>query len=147
MSLAMTVDEREAYLADLHVGVVSVGGEDGRGPLSVPIWYRYDPGGLLSFVTGGNSRKTRALRETGRCSFCVQNEDPPYRYVSVEGPVVAIEPVDEEERRLIARRYLGTERGDAYIAATAAEERGSVTVRMRPEHWLSADFGKLGGSA
>jgi len=145
MSLAMTVEEREAFLAALHVGVVSVAGGDGRAPLTVPIWYRYEPGGVLSFVTGGNSRKTRALRETGRCSFCVQNEDLPYRYVSVEGPVVAIEPVDEEERRLIARRYLGVEGGDAYITATAGEVRGSVTVRMRPEHWLSADYSRLGG--
>jgi PPOX class probable F420-dependent enzyme len=145
MTLVMTVDERQAYLADLHVGVVSVAGEDGRAPLIVPIWYRYEPGGLLSFVTGGNSRKTRALREAGRCSVCAQDEAPPYKYVTVEGPVVAIDPVDEEERRLIARRYLGTEGGDAYIAATANERQSSVTIRMRPEHWLSADFGKLGG--
>jgi nitroimidazol reductase NimA-like FMN-containing flavoprotein (pyridoxamine 5'-phosphate oxidase superfamily) len=144
MTLAMTVEEREAYLADLHVGVVSVAGEDDRAPLTVPIWYRYEPGGLLSFVTGESSRKTRALRETGRCSFCVQTEGLPYRYVSVEGPVVAIEPVDEDERRVIARRYLGTEAGDAYIEATANERTGSVTVRMRPQHWLSADFGKMG---
>jgi PPOX class probable F420-dependent enzyme len=144
MSLQMTVEEREAYLADLHVGVVSVAGRDGRAPLAVPIWYRYEPGGLLSFVTGGNSRKTRALRETGRCSFCVQNEDIPYRYVTVEGPVVAIQPVDEEERRLIAHRYLGTEGGDAYIVATAGDRLNSVTVRMRPEHWLSVDYGKMG---
>jgi nitroimidazol reductase NimA-like FMN-containing flavoprotein (pyridoxamine 5'-phosphate oxidase superfamily) len=145
MSLAMTVEEREAYLADLHVGVLSVAGEDGRAPLAVPIWYRYEPGGLLSFVTGGSGRKMRALRETGRCTFCVQTEELPYRYVTAEGPVVAIEQVDEEERRLIARRYLGPDAGDAYIAATADEVRGSVTVRIRPEHWLSADFGKLGG--
>jgi len=144
MTLVMTVDERQAYLADLHVGVVSVAAADGRAPLTVPIWYGYEPGGLLSFVTGENSRKTRALREAGRCSVCAQDEALPYKYVTVEGPVVAIDPVDEEERRLIARRYLGTEGGDAYIAATANERLTSVTIRIRPEHWLSADFGKLG---
>jgi nitroimidazol reductase NimA-like FMN-containing flavoprotein (pyridoxamine 5'-phosphate oxidase superfamily) len=145
MSLAMTVEEREAYLADLHVGVVSVAGEEGRAPLAVPIWYRYEPGGVLSFITGESGRKARPLRETGRCTFCVQTEEPPYRYVTVEGPVVAIEPVDEEERRLIARRYLGVEGGDAYIAATPSEGPGSITVRMRPQHWLSADYSKLAG--
>ena len=144
MTLVMTVDERQAYLAGLHVGVVSVADGDDRAPLIVPIWYRYEPGGLLSFVTGANSRKTRALRKAGRCSVCAQDEALPYKYVTVEGPVVAIDPVDEEERRLIARRYLGTEGGDAYIAATANERLTSVTVRMRPEHWLSADFGKMG---
>jgi nitroimidazol reductase NimA-like FMN-containing flavoprotein (pyridoxamine 5'-phosphate oxidase superfamily) len=145
MTLAMTLDERRAYLADLHVGVVSVAEGVGRAPLTVPVWYHYEPGGLLSFVTGANSRKTRALREAGRCSVCAQDESLPYKYVTVEGPVVAIEPVDEEERRLIARRYLGVEGGDAYVAATANERLSSVTVRMRPEHWLSADFGKMGG--
>ena len=145
MTLVMTADERQAYLADLHVGVVSVAEGDGRAPLTVPIWYRYDPGGLVSFITGANSRKARALREAGRCSVCAQDEAPPYKYVTVEGPVVAIDPVDEDERRLIARRYLGAEGGDAYIAATANERLTSVTVRVRPEHWLSADYGKLGG--
>lgn len=145
MTLVMTLDERQSYLAELHVGVVSVAGGDGRAPLTVPIWYRYEPGGLLSFITGANSRKAHALRAAGRCSVCAQDEAPPYKYVTVEGPVVAIDPVDEDERRQIARRYLGAERGDAYIAATPNEGPTSVTFRVRPEHWLSADFGKMGG--
>ena len=29
-------------------------------------------------------------------SVCVQTETPPYQYVSVEGPIVAIEPADVE---------------------------------------------------
>jgi hypothetical protein len=38
MSLAMTKPEREAFLADVHVGVISIP-EPGRGPLTVPVWY------------------------------------------------------------------------------------------------------------
>ena len=38
MSLTMTNEEREAFLADVHVAVISVA-EDGHGPLVVPIWY------------------------------------------------------------------------------------------------------------
>jgi nitroimidazol reductase NimA-like FMN-containing flavoprotein (pyridoxamine 5'-phosphate oxidase superfamily) len=46
MSTAMLKDEREAFLADLHVGVISVA--DGhRGPMTVPIWYLYEPGGRI----------------------------------------------------------------------------------------------------
>ena len=52
MSLAMTKQERETFLADLHVGIISIP-EDGRGPLTVPIWYSYEPGGELR---GRNSR-------------------------------------------------------------------------------------------
>ena len=44
MSMKMTAAEREAFLADLHVGVLSIARE-GRAPLSAPIWYDYEPGG------------------------------------------------------------------------------------------------------
>ena len=37
MSLAMTVQEREAYLADVHVAIVSVADDSGWAPLAVPI--------------------------------------------------------------------------------------------------------------
>ena len=41
MSLIMTKEEREAFLADVHVGIISIS-DDGRGPLTVPVWYAYD---------------------------------------------------------------------------------------------------------
>ena len=41
-NLTMSKDEREAFLADLHVGVFSVVGE-GDAPLTAPIWYSYEP--------------------------------------------------------------------------------------------------------
>ena len=37
----MTKEERAAFLADVHVGVLAVD-EPGRGPLSLPIWYLVD---------------------------------------------------------------------------------------------------------
>ena len=49
MALTMTKEEREAFLADVHVAVVSVV-EDGHGPLVVPIWYSYEPGGEVGGV-------------------------------------------------------------------------------------------------
>jgi ABC transporter substrate binding protein len=51
MSLTMTKEEREALLADVHVAVISVE-EDGYGPLVVPIWYSYEPGGEVRIITG-----------------------------------------------------------------------------------------------
>ena len=41
--LAMTKEEREASLAHVHVGVISIP-EEGRGPLTGPIWYAYELG-------------------------------------------------------------------------------------------------------
>jgi hypothetical protein len=81
MSLAMTKREREAFLADLHVGIISIP-EEGRGPLTVPIWYSYEPGGELRVVTARTSRKAQLLQHAGRFSVCVQTETPPYKYVS-----------------------------------------------------------------
>jgi nitroimidazol reductase NimA-like FMN-containing flavoprotein (pyridoxamine 5'-phosphate oxidase superfamily) len=150
MSLVMTREERERFLADVHVGVISIAEEE-RGPLAVPIWYAYEPGGELRIITERDSRKGRLLAKAGRFSLCAQTEDPPYRYVSVEGPIVAIDPADtERDARPMARRYLGETLGDRYIAATSGDgaERGSsVLVRMRPERWLTVDYAKEYGSA
>lgn len=144
MSLAMTKDEREAFLAGLHVGVLAIA-EPGRGPLTVPIWYDYEPGGELWVITDRDSRKGRLLARAGRVSLCAQSEAPPYQYVSVEGPIVAIEPADRERHaRPMARRYLGAELGDRYVEGTAEEREaaGSVLVRVRPERWLTVDYRK-----
>jgi len=144
MSLAMSRAEREAFLAGTHVAIVSIA-EDGRGPLTVPVWYRYRPGGDVYFATGGASRKARLLERAGRASLCVQTEAAPYLYVSVEGPTT-IEPVDfERDTREMAVRYLGPEMGAAYLAATYPDGVTSeILVCLRPERWWSADFRKFG---
>ena len=142
MSRTMTTTERERFLADVRVGIISIA-EEGRGPLTVPIWYGYMPGGELSVWMEKGSRKTRLLESVGRFSLCVQSEQRPYQYVSVEGPITAIEAVDRErDARPIARRYLGVEAGDAYIddMADSLDSGAQIVVRMRPERWLTADY-------
>jgi nitroimidazol reductase NimA-like FMN-containing flavoprotein (pyridoxamine 5'-phosphate oxidase superfamily) len=143
MSLKMTTPEREAFLADLHVGVISIA-EDGRGPLTAPIWYDYEPGGELWILTERSSRKGRLLQEVTRFSLVAQTETPPYKYVSVEGPITSIEKSDpERDERPMAHRYLGPELGDRYIEATRADgEVDNILVRMRPQRWLSTDYSK-----
>src|SRR5215470_13858503 len=135
MSRTMTIAERELFLADVHVGVISIA-EEGRGPLTIPIWYGYTPGGEVSIWTAKASRKALLLQQTGRFSLCVQNEQRPYKYVSVEGPITAIEPVNlERDARPMRQRYLGV---DAGASTTIKEEE--IVFRMRPEHWLTADY-------
>ena len=144
MTLAMTRPEREAFLAETRVGIVSIP-EAGRGPLAVPVWYSYEPGGDVRFVTGGESRKARLLRAAGRLSLCVQTETAPYRYVTVEGPATIGRPDFERDVRRTALRYLGEQMGETYLQATAAEREGSVLVTVRPRRWLSVDYRKWGG--
>jgi nitroimidazol reductase NimA-like FMN-containing flavoprotein (pyridoxamine 5'-phosphate oxidase superfamily) len=148
MSLNMSRKEREAFLADVHVGIISIA-DDGRAPLAVPIWYGYAPGGEVWVVTERGSRKGVLLEKARRFSLCAQNEAPPYRYVSVEGPVTSIAPSQlERDERPLAHRYLGREMGERYLEATGgADARAqNVVVRMRPERWLTVDYGKQFGS-
>jgi nitroimidazol reductase NimA-like FMN-containing flavoprotein (pyridoxamine 5'-phosphate oxidase superfamily) len=138
----MSRTEREAFLAGVHVGVLGVD-EPGHGPLTVPVWYAYVPGGTVDVITAAQSRKAACLRAAGRFTLCAQTEDVPYRYVSVEGPItVGDDPVGEDERRAMAYRYLGVEIGDLYLAATADEAAASVVFRMEPERWRTTDFAK-----
>ncbi len=145
MSLAMTKQEREAFLADLHVGVISIE-EPGRGPLTVPIWYDYQPGGELWIITDRGSRKGKA-----------------------PGGGRALQPLRPDgDRPLQVRDRRGTDRlrrGDGHGArgplhgpplsrsrswgtstwrrpAPTRSERETVCFRMRPEHWLTVDYAK-----
>ena len=139
---SMTKQEREAFLADVHVGIISIG-HTGRAPLTVPIWYSYEPGGLVTIITGRDSRKAALIEKQMEFSLCVQTETGLYKYVSVEGPVTAIErKVDPAERRAMAHRYLGQKTGDSYLANTAERDDEDIVVRMRPRRWLTVDYAK-----
>jgi nitroimidazol reductase NimA-like FMN-containing flavoprotein (pyridoxamine 5'-phosphate oxidase superfamily) len=141
-SFALSRSEAEKFLADLHVGVFSVS-DDRRGPITVPLWYLYEPGGDILLVTPRTSRKIPLVQAIGRASFCVQDERPPFRYVSVEGPAT-VETVPTEPYVLQqAVRYLGRARGEAYTRQTADYRAEEVLVRIRPARWFSADFESL----
>lgn len=135
----MITAEMERFLQDLHVAIISIPLKN-RGPLTVPIWYAYEPGGEVRFMTFRDSWKAKLLKMGLRISLCVQDENPPYKFVSVEGPVVAIHDADmEQEIRPMVYRYLGQEGGDRYIKETYPnpEDPGEVYVQMKPERWYS----------
>lgn len=136
--LAMTEDERQAFLADLHVGVLAVERSDGP-PLAVPVWYRYEPGGAVELSTERDSVKGRLVQAAGRASLCVQSEVLPYAYVSVEGPV-SFADADRATRIDIATRYMGEQMGRAYVESTSGDD---VLLRLTPERWFSVDYSKL----
>ena len=136
---SMTQAEKQAFLADVHVGVLALNDGD-RGPLKVPMWYEYEHGGELWFLTGSQLRKGRLIQVGTRVSLVAQTEDAPYQYVSVEGPVTAIAPADPELEGLpMAVRYLGPEKGKQYFDSMS---EWGVTVRVRPERWLAVDYSK-----
>jgi PPOX class probable F420-dependent enzyme len=139
-SFVMTAEEREAFLSGLHVGVLAVE-RAGRAPLAVPVWYDYSPGGELLIWMERDTVKDRAITAAGRLSLAVQDENPPYKYVTVEGPVVANDqPPTREQALRIAGRYWPEAEAKAYVDSALGER--SVLVRVRPEKWLSNDQGK-----
>lgn len=135
----MTTEQREEFLADLHVGILSIQ-RDGKGPLALPIWYRYDNGQVVIHM-GRDSVKAKLLRRHGRASLTVQDETPPYRYVMVEGPVAVAH--EDEDITEMAVRYLGDELGRRYAADNPVTDE-SVVARLTPERWLTTDYGSTG---
>lgn len=135
---AFSETERQQFLSDKHVGVLSVAA-DGRPPASVPIWYDYTPGGTIRIMTGTSSRKAKLIERAGAVTLVVQREEPPYQYVVVEGTVVdSTTPAPADLQEAIAIRYLGEEGGRAFVRSMEGVEE--VLFTIRPDKWLSADF-------
>lgn len=142
MPAPMTREEREEFLAGVHVGVLSVD-DPGRGPLSVPVWYLYAPGGEILLVTRPEARKAKLLRAGTPVSFLVQTEELPPKYVSIQGRVASTTPAEvERDLKPVVRKYLGAEVGDAYVDNTRPDGTDEIVVRIRPERWYSRDFGR-----
>ncbi|MGK0274657.1 MAG: nitroimidazol reductase NimA-like FMN-containing flavoprotein [Ilumatobacter sp.] len=139
----MTHAEREAFLADIHVGVLSIA-RQGKGPLALPIWYLYADGKVLISMSG-SSVKADLLRKRQRATLTVQQEAPPYRYVMVEGPVT-LAPNDPDTKEIdtkeLATRYLGAEMG-AWYAKNNPPTEDSVVAHLAPEQWLTVDYSKV----
>lgn len=146
MPEVLTVEERQEFLAAVRVGVLTVAPEQpDRAPLAVPLWYSYTPEAGVTVLTSRDSRKARAIEASRQFSLAVQDEGLPYRYVTVEGPVVEVRRC-ELERDLVpmAVRYLGEQAGRAYGQAWlewGGAETDLVYV-MRPVYWNTADFAK-----
>ncbi len=146
MSTSMTTEEREAFLREAHIGVLSIP-EPGKGPLTSPVWYDYAPSGMIWFLTQKTARKGQLLSVGNRISFLVQTTTPPYKYVSIEGPVSHIGPSDRlKDLQPMAQRYLGEQGGKDYAAALAKRyaQGNAIKIEIRPERWLTVDYKKRG---
>jgi pyridoxamine 5'-phosphate oxidase-like protein len=140
-SPALSVHDRELFLAEPHIAALSVSAGQGRGPLTVPIWYQYAPGGEAWVLTPADSRKARLIQAAGRFTLMVQRVLPTIRYVSVEGPVTRTIAGTDELLREITVRYLPPEKALAYIEWASAELGEQVAIYLRPQRWLSSDLG------
>ncbi|MDT9697004.1 pyridoxamine 5'-phosphate oxidase family protein [Streptomyces sp. P17] len=141
--MALTREQREQFLAEPHVAALAVHAGEGRGPLTVPIWYQVEDDGNMWIMTGLDSRKNQLISAAGRYTLMVDRLEPTIRYVSVEGPVVETVPATIDDLREIAARYLPADKVDGYVDFAWKNHGEQVVVRMRPERWVSSDLGTV----
>ncbi len=152
MPRPLTEPKRQAFLAEPHVAVLSVASDDDRPPLTVPVWYAYRPGGNVSFSTGTQgrkARKTRLIENAGVLSLSVQRAEFPYKYVTVEGTVVRTDrPPTAEQMLAVVRRYLPEDMAQGFVTAELDNPGPELVLfTIRPDRWLTFDFGDEDGSA
>jgi PPOX class probable F420-dependent enzyme len=129
-----TLDDEEirAFLTEgTRTGKLAVTRLDGS-PIVVPIWFVVDDDGSLVFTTFHDTIKGKSLRRDGRVSLCVDEEEPPYAFVRVDGSASLSE--DPAALRTwatrIAARYMGAGEADAYGERNSVA--GELLVRVTP---------------
>ena len=127
----MTADETRAFLlaGTRTAALVTVRG-DGR-PHVAPVWFTLDGDDLL-FNTGQDTVKGANLRRDRRVALMVDDEEPPFAFVSIEGDVSLSDDLDTMRywATRIAARYMGDDQADAYGKRNAVP--GELLVRVRP---------------
>lgn len=116
---------------------VATVGADGR-PHVAPVWFDLDDDGSLVFNTGASTLKGRNLRRDPRVSVCVDDERPPFGFVTVEGLADISDDLAEVRRwaSRIGGRYMGTDRAEEF--GTRNGVAGELLVRVRPERVVAA---------
>jgi PPOX class probable F420-dependent enzyme len=130
MAQTMTEDEWRAFVqTGTRTGKAAVTSADGA-PHVTPIWFLLD-GDDLVFTTHESSVKGRALRRDPRLCVCVDEDLPPYAFVSLWGEASLSEDLAEMRRWAtdLGGRYMGADRAEEYGARNAVP--GELLVRVR----------------
>ncbi|MFF4172235.1 PPOX class F420-dependent oxidoreductase [Streptomyces sp. NPDC001744] len=128
----MTEEQWRAFVsAGTRTGKLATVRDDGS-PHVVPVWFVLD-GDDLVFNTGRGTVKGRNLARDGRVALCVDDDTPPFSFVSLFGRAELSE--DTEELRhwatRIGARYMGEERAEEFGERNAVP--GELVVRVRIE--------------
>lgn len=128
----LDLDAALAFLAadPVRPAILSTVRRDGR-PHAAPIWYAVGDDGSICFNTGADTVKGRILARSGYATLTVQDDRPPYSYVSVEGPVELIDDLDQvrDWATRIGGRYMGADRAEEFGRRNSVP--GELLVRLR----------------
>jgi PPOX class probable F420-dependent enzyme len=135
---AMDEHEWRAFLGSpVRPATLATTRRDGR-PHVAPIWYDLDDDGTLVFTTGAATVKGHAVRRAGRVALCVQDDQPPFSFVVVEGTANWSDDLADVRRwaTRIGGRYMGAARAREFGDRNAVP--GEILVRVTPTHVVSA---------
>lgn len=128
----MTQEEIRSFLMDsVRTGKLASVRADGR-PHVTPIWYVFD-GEYLFFNTWHESVKAKNILREGQVSICVDEEQPPFAFVIIEGNAEAIEVTAEERvawATKIGGRYMGQDKAEQFGKRNGVE--GELLIRVTP---------------
>ena len=90
-------------------------------PLVAPVWIDRD-GDQIVFMTGANTVKGKSILRDGRISMCLDDETPPFDFVTINGTTTTSTDPDELLwwGTRIAARYMGADQAEAYGRRNAA---------------------------
>ena len=128
----MTEEEYRSFLLQRsRTAILATVRADGR-PHVAPIWFDLD-GDTLVFMTGENTVKGRNMRRDPRVSLCIDDEEPPFHFVLIEGAakLTAEDPDLLYWATRIGGRYMGAERAEEYGRRNAVQ--GESLVRVTPQ--------------
>ena len=106
--------------------------KDGR-PHIAPIWFVLDGDSTnIIFTTWRDSVKGKNIRNNPKVSFCVDDQNPPFSFVIVEGIAEIIDEPNDLLRwaTIIAARYMGEKNAETY--GTRNSTKGELLLRIRP---------------
>lgn len=128
----MTEDEWRAFVSHgTRTAKLSTVRADGS-PHVAPIWFLID-GDEVVFNTGRGTVKGRNLARDGRAALCVDDDQPPFAYVILQGRVEVSEDLDalQSWAARIGARYMGESRAEEFGKRNGVP--GELLVRMRIE--------------
>jgi PPOX class probable F420-dependent enzyme len=132
----MTKEEYEGFLLDrARTATLATVRDDGR-PHAAPVWFDLE-GDTFVFTTAEGTVKGRNMRRDPRVSLCIDDEEPPFHFVVVEGTadLTADDPDLLHWATRIGGRYMGQSRAEEYGRRNAVP--GELLVRVTPNKILA----------
>ncbi|MBA6441180.1 MULTISPECIES: PPOX class F420-dependent oxidoreductase [Streptomyces] len=136
MAQNMTKDQWQKFVSEgTRTAKLATVRADGS-PHLAPVWFLLD-GDDLVFNTGQETVKGRNLARDGRLTICVDDDRPPFAFVTLRGRAELIDDLGQvrDWATRIAARYMGEDRAEEYGARNGVP--GELLVRVRIDKVLA----------